>query len=444
MHAQSEPISLAEFPRAILHIDGDCFFASCEIALNPKLKGLPVITGKERGIASSMNYEAKAMGVTRGMRLSDIKKVCPSAIILPSDYETYSLFSIRMLDIVRRYTPAVEEYSIDECFADLTGLRRPLNLPYETMAHRIQRDLNNELGMTFSVGLAPTKVLAKAASRWKKPAGLTIIPGYSIHSYLKNLPVEKIWGVGPATAAYLNKCGVITALDLASKEKGWIKNHLTKPHFEIWEELRGNSVNQVNTQQKNDCQSISKTRTFTPASNNKEFVFSQLSKNVENACIKARRYQLFCKKFCFFLKTRQFRYYAAEVLLDRATSVPSEIIGMARKYFNEVYKTETLYRATGITLLDLSHELPSQMDLFKKSAKAEKFTRIYEQVDTLSDKFGKHTVFLGSSMDAMASHQHEGDRGDAASRKKTLFNGETKRQRLGIPFLRSVKRSFPG
>lgn len=429
-------ICLAEFPRAILHIDGDCFFASCEIALNPRLKGLPVVTGKERGIASSMSYEAKAAGVTRGMRLSDIKKICPKAVILPSDYETYSLFSVRMFDIVRRYTPIVEEYSIDECFADLTGLQRPLNMDYAAMAERIKHDLDTELGMTFSAGLAPTKVLAKVGSKWKKPSGLTIIPGHNIHLYLAKLNVEKIWGVGPATAAYLNKCGVNTAYDFASKDKEWVMARLTKPHHEIWQELRGQPVYPVTTKQKDDYKSISKTRTFTPASSDRNFVFSQLSKTIENACIKARRHSLCAKKFAFFLKTRDFRYSGAEIKLDRPANVPQEIIGLAKKYFNSIYEPKTLYRATGIILLDLSRETGGQLDLFRKAIKAEKFSKIYEQVDALSKKFGKHTVFLGSSLRAMAGQQHEGSRGDIPRRAKNLFRGETQRKRIGLPMLK--------
>ena len=108
----------SSFPRAILHVDGDSFFASCEIARDPKLRGKPVVTGRERGIVSAMTYDVKARGVKRGMILSEARKLCPDAVILPSDYETYSLFSERMYEIVRRYTPTVEEYSIDECFAD--------------------------------------------------------------------------------------------------------------------------------------------------------------------------------------------------------------------------------------------------------------------------------------------------------------------------------------
>src|SRR5215217_7145108 len=197
----SQPLTLSSYPQAILHIDGDAFFASCEQAGNPKLKGKPVVTGKERGIAASMSYEAKARGVTRGMRLADIRKVCPEAVILPSDYETYSLLSKRFFAIVRRYTPDVEEYSIDECFCDLTGLRRPLRMSYLKIAERIKREFDAELGFTFSVGLAPNKVVAKIASKWQKPSGLTAIPGRELHRFLAKLPVEKVWGIGPNSTA---------------------------------------------------------------------------------------------------------------------------------------------------------------------------------------------------------------------------------------------------
>ena len=139
------------------------------------------------------------------MRLADIRKVCPEAVILPSDYETYSLLSTRFFAIVRRYTPEVEEYSIDECFADVTGLRRPLRMSYVQIAERIKHDLDTELGFTFSVGLAPNKVVAKIASKWAKPSGLTAISGRELHRYLAQLPVEHVWGIGHQTTALLQK-----------------------------------------------------------------------------------------------------------------------------------------------------------------------------------------------------------------------------------------------
>src|SRR4030066_2181969 len=108
----SQPITISSWPRAILHLDADAFFASCEQAMHPELKGKPVITGRERGIVAAASYEAKARGVKRGMRLSEVKKVCPEAALLPSDSETYTFFSLRMFEIIRRFSPDVEESSL--------------------------------------------------------------------------------------------------------------------------------------------------------------------------------------------------------------------------------------------------------------------------------------------------------------------------------------------
>src|SRR5262244_4153748 len=272
------PLTLHSFPRAVLHIDGDAFFASCEQARDLQLQGKPVVTGKERGIAASMSYEAKARGVTRGMRLCEIKRLCPDAIILPSDYETYSLLSQRLFAIVRRFTPEVEQYSIDEVFADLTGLRRPLRMSYEQMAATIKHELDTELGFTFSVGLAPNKVMAKIASKWAKPSGLTAIPGRELHRFLAKLPVEKVWGIGPNTTAFLQKHSIRAALEYAQRPEAWVKKYLSKPFFQIWQELNGQYVFELATGEHETYYTMQKVKTFTPASSDRAFVFAQLSK----------------------------------------------------------------------------------------------------------------------------------------------------------------------
>ena len=201
--------------KAIAHIDGDAFFASVEQAIKPHLKGKPVVTGKERGIIAAASYEAKALGIRRGVTLWDAKKMCPELVVLPTDYETVSLFSKRIYDIMRRYSPAVEEYAVDEGFVDLTGLRRVHHCSYETIAHRIQTDIHAELGITVSVGLANTKVLAKIASEQSKPAGFTAIPGRDIEKHLQCTAVEDIWNIGPNTAALLKNHNMHTALQFA-------------------------------------------------------------------------------------------------------------------------------------------------------------------------------------------------------------------------------------
>src|SRR3989344_2786433 len=139
------PGLVRSWPRAIIHVDCDAFFASCEQAVNPTLKGKPVVTGKERNIVAAASYEAKALGIRRGVALWDAKKMCPDLVVLPSDYETYSLFSKRMFEIMRRYTPSVEEYSIDEGFAEITGLRRVHRCSYQEIAKKVRESLISEL-----------------------------------------------------------------------------------------------------------------------------------------------------------------------------------------------------------------------------------------------------------------------------------------------------------
>lgn len=426
------------FPKAIIHIDGDSFFAAVEVAKNPKLRGKPVITGKERGIVSACTYEAKARGVKRGVKLHEALKVCPDAIILPSDYETYSLYSERMYEIVRRYTPMVEEYSIDECFADLTGMRRVNRMNYRDMAHSIKQELSVELGITFSVGLSATKVLAKVGSKWKKPDGFTPIPLNEAENYLAKLSIGNVWGIGSNTAAYLNAFGIRTALDFAHRDESWVRSKLAKPIQEIWHELNGKVIYELTTDKKTSYQSIQKTKTFTPPSRDAQFVFSQLSKNVENACIKARRWGLATDRAFFFLKTQDFKYHGVEVKLPYATNVPQDVLREVVKFFPLVFEKGKLYRASGITLAQLRPADSVQLDLFGRVEESQGLKMVFESVDSISERYGKHAVFLGSSFQAMKFGAHLGERGDTPSRTQNLFKGETARRRLAIPLLGEV------
>ena len=432
----TQPLTIRSWPQAILHLDADAFFASCEQAIHPELRGKPVITGKERGIVAAASYEAKARGVERAMRLFEAKKVCPDVIVLPSDYETYSLFSVRMFEILRRFSPDVEEYSIDEAFVDLTGLRRSFHGPYGMIAQKMQETVERELGITVSVGVSLSKVLAKLGSKHRKPHGLTIIPGRDIHRYLGDLPVGKVWGIGPNTAAFLGKFGITTALEFAQQDEGFIGKHLSKPYYEIWNELNGRSVYPVTNESKNSYQSISKTRTFTPPSQDEAFVFAQLAKNLENACIKVRRYDLAATRLVVFLRRQDFRDTGVEIKLSRPTAYPTELFEPLREGFRQVYRPRTLYRLTGVVLAGLLPEAQVQYSLFDDTAKIEKMARIYSIVDELSKKFGKHTIQHAVSLPTKIQVQHEGDRGDVPQRKTGLFKGENRRQRLGMPMLR--------
>ena len=425
--------SLYSWPRAIIHIDGDAFFTSCEEAIHPELKGKPIITGGERGIVACASYAAKGLGIKRGVPLHQAKALCPEIVILPSDYETYSLFSRRMFTIIRRFTPQVEEYSIDEAFADITGMRRALHASYETITSRIKKEIELELGIGVSVGLSITKVLAKVASKHRKPDGFTVIPGRLIARYLQDLPAEKIWGIGHATTSYLNKMGVRTALEFASLPEKTVKERFTKPGVEVWRELRGESVYPVMPEEKSTYASISKMKTFSPPTTDREYLYAHLLRNLESACIKARRYVLAPRKIIPLLKKNNFDTAGTEVKLTRPSVYPLELAPLLQELFDQLYNEKELYRATGIILLDLVPDTPVQYSLFENPVKAEKIRQLYEAADTLGGKYGKHTLHLGGSHPIEVLGK--GKRGAPTVREQTRLYGETKRKHLGLPIL---------
>lgn len=424
----TQPLTIESWPRAILHLDADAFFASCEQAVNPCLKGRPVIVGKERGIVTAVSYEAKARGVKRGMRISEAKRICPDVIIKESDYETYSLFSVRMFEIIRRFSPDVEEYSIDEAFVDLTGLRRVFHSSYQDIAEKIQKTINIELGISVSIGISITKVLSKIASSHQKPKGLTVISGKDIHIYLEKLPVQEIWGIGPNTAAYMKKLNIYTSLDFARKDESFVKKHFSKPYHEIWHELNGRSVYPVISESKSSYQSISKAKTFNKPTNDETFIFAELSRNLEEACIKARRYNLSATRLLILLKTQDFKNSGIEMRLNKPSAYPLEIFHALKEGFNLIYKPENIYRQTCIVLAGLVDASRIQYTLFDEIPKIEKISRIYNVIDKLSERFGRHTIQHGSSLPTIIENYNKKEAGD-------LIIGRNNKQRLGIPLL---------
>jgi len=387
--------------KVILHMDGDAFFVGVEVAKNPKLRGKPVVTGEERGIVSAFSYEAKALGITRGMPIYKVKKDFPGVIILPGDYASYVQYSRMMFDIVRRYADDIEEYSIDECFADLTGLEPLLKMTYKQIIERIKHEISKELDLSVSIGIAPTKVLAKVASKWVKPNGLTVINKETAKNFLAKTPIEKIWGIGPKTSDILKKKLIITAKDFTDKSIDWVRHNLSTPYEIIWQELNSVYVMEVDSKPKTAYSSIQKTLTFHPATNNKTFLLSQLSKNIEDACRKARYYKLVPRKFSIFLKTQKFEYVTSLIPLLTPTNSPETLITLAQKQFKAMHTPGILYRTTGVILQDLIGNSVIQGDLFGGTAKNSKFDLIHKQIDLLENKFGKRLVYLASTHNAL-------------------------------------------
>lgn len=408
------------FEKVILHFDGDSFFASVEQVMDYRLKGKPLVTGGERGAITSASIEAKRLGVNRGLPLKMAREICPELIVVKGDYLSYSIFAKRMYAIVREFGPVVEEYSIDECFAEITGLDQVYKKSYEEVALMIKEKLETSLGITFGVGMGPSKVLAKVASKHRKPAGFTVVNPESLTGFLQTLPVSGVWGIGPALSLSLNKIGVKTAEDLIESEEGWLQaKGMSRPVRELRLELMGYCVNSVESAHE-ARQSIIKSRTFRPASSKREFVYAQLSKNVELACSSARREGLRPREAYFYLKTQEFTYEGFNIALPLATSSPSEIMKWVNKHFDQVYKRGVLYRATGVNLKRFV-EKEIQHDLFGESETGEKHSEIFKSVDQLARRFGESTLYLGSS------HRAYGH-----------SSGESKKH-LDLPFLGVVR-----
>jgi DNA polymerase-4 len=206
--------------RAVIHVDMDAFFASVELKRRPELVGKPVIVGgggdpTKRGVVSAASYEARKYGVKSGMPLRTAFRLCPGAVFLPVDFEQYEKESLRFMEIVRSYTPIVESFGLDEAFLEVKGEdRRDAFQRALDTAREVKRRVREEIGLTCSVGIAPNKLLSKLASEMKKPDGFFVIKEKDIEKTLKDLPVRRLWGVGPETEKRLKFLGIKTIGEL--------------------------------------------------------------------------------------------------------------------------------------------------------------------------------------------------------------------------------------
>ena len=200
----------------ILHADMDAFYASVELARRPDLVGRPMwVGGSGRGVVLSASYEARAFGVRSGMSSTRARRLCPSAVVIPPDFDAYEAVSRGVFAIFRTLTEQVEAASIDEAFLDITAALRRLGGDPVLIGQRLRAQVADEQHVGCSVGIAPNKFLAKLASKQAKPDGLVQVRPDDVVSFLHPLPVEAMWGVGEATAAALHRLGLMSVSDLA-------------------------------------------------------------------------------------------------------------------------------------------------------------------------------------------------------------------------------------
>ena len=387
----------------ILHIDADAFFASCEQATKLSLRGKPVAVGKDRGVATAFSYEAKRLGVTRGMRSQDIKKQFPQVIFVDSDYQKYSIFSARMVAILRKYIPEVEKASIDECFADITGLDKLYNTTYEELIARIQNEVCVSLGFTCSIGVGPNKLIAKIGSRLEKPKGRVFYKSTAFtKSKLLGMPIGEVSGIGSQTEKKFNSIGVRTIDDFYHMRRETVSSIFGKIGLIYYDELHGEYIRRVETSHK-DQKSFSRARAFSTPTSNFDYLYAEVTQHIEVLSQRLRTSDMQGIKMVVGLKTFEKTFYSWEQTLDPSNNT-EYLLHQARELLASVVQPGVKYRATYVCFTSVK-KLDRQLDLFTKASKVS--SELGLVVDGLNKKFIATKITHLSSIVNNPGHKRE-------------------------------------
>ncbi|MEN9852145.1 MAG: hypothetical protein RI996_88 [Candidatus Parcubacteria bacterium] len=345
----------------IIHIDGDNFFASCELLRFPHLRDKPVVVGRDRGIAVAFNSAAKKLGIVRAMPIHKIQKEFPQVSILDSHFELYKTISARIVQIANRYFDTVFLYSIDEVFCSYKPNPKSINTDAEVteLARSAQTEIYRKLGITVSIGISETKVLAKLATSIQKPNGITHITAENRRDILSRIPVADIWGIGGRSADKWKMRGVYTACDLADREEGLIlREHA--PVQELYQELRGRSIMKLGQSTDDLQKSFQSTESF-PKTNERMFLFSEISRHIEILGTRMYVSGQELGSIHIYLKDEFGNYYSqsSATIQDsqdcRNTLLRIDpkmhIIDIAELLFNTIYNPKYIYKSTGVTFV---------------------------------------------------------------------------------------------
>ena len=357
--------------KVIVHIDLNQFFVRCEEIKNPTLIGKPVAVGGDgrKGIVSTCSYEARSYGIHSGMPTFQAKMLCKNLILLPGDYKFYELMSKEFISYIRRYTRKIEQMSIDECFCDFTDVFRTQNINNpELYLKKLQDGLFKTTKLKCSIGVAPTKFLAKMGSDYKKPMGITIIRKKDIKDILFPLPVKDLFGIGKKTYPKIERAGYKTIGDLYYGIKNndeALSNFFGSYKQDLIDELEGNSSDVVSTGP-SDPKSMGMTRTLDFDSNDKFYIRNFLANLINNILDDFSGSGRLCKTIQITYKNANhdegFQTTTVSKSFDNYTDSREEIYREGIKLFEKTYKGEEI-RLIGFTLKNLKdkHDVAVQM-----------------------------------------------------------------------------------
>ena len=369
---------------SVIHADMDAFFAAVEIREKPDLKGKAVIIGGKslgnRGVVSTASYKAREFGVHSAMPIAQAKKLCPDGIYLPARHKLYKQVSKEVFFILDKYTPLIEKISIDEAFLDIKGCQRLYGSPLE-IAKTIKKDVKETTGLTISIGLSVNKFLAKLASDFEKPDGLTIIKAEDIRNTMAGLDIKKIWGIGDSFSKKLNELGIEKVKDIWPYSLKELKKRFGKAGVKIYYLSRG--IDNRVVESKSEIKSISHEETFADNIEDSEKLLAYLFKMSEK--VSFRLHSNSVSGNTVFIKVR----YADFKTLNRQKSFKFSIDSTKNIYqiAQELIQKDNLFdkpvRLLGIGVSNLDDSQKKQLNLF-----ADENDNLDNTIDDIKRKFG--------------------------------------------------------
>ncbi len=341
--------------RVLFHIDLNAFFASAEELRHPELSQEPIAIGSlsSRGVLSTANYKAREFGIHSAMPVTMALKICPQLKIIPGDYEYYRSLSKSFFDYLRTYSGMLEILSIDECFLDVTEVIRKYSRPLD-LAVEIQQGVYEKLGLKCSIGVAPTRFLAKMASDMHKPMGITVLRKSEIERKLLPLPVSDMMGIGKKTLPRLEELGIRTIGDLAAEEnRSKVMPLLGKNYWPMMEQIRGRSSDQLSFS--STRKSISHAETFSRDLYTIEELSEQISRIARALSFRMQKASKKGKQLSLTLRDRDFHNQVRSIGLQGYTNQFEPIFEAARALLIENYEPVG-YRLLGITIGSLMDE----------------------------------------------------------------------------------------
>jgi DNA polymerase V len=396
---------ITDWPNAVAHIDADAFYASCERVRRPELVEKPVcVLSNHEAMVIAKTYDAKRRGITTGMPVWEARKLLPEAEYLPADFGYYGLMSDKLFAILRRYSPEVEVYSIDEGFMGLGGLRTLWRKGFRDIADDLRATVCQELGVTVSVGVSVTKTLAKIASDVHKPNSTTVVPGRKITEFLGTLQVQVIPGIGANRAALLHKFRIVTAKELAQASETLIRRLLGKTGTDLRLELRGVPVFPLELVPKLP-KSIARTASLGEVTQSREMLIAHLLHHTTRLAVELITKRYAASRLSVFLQLNSFEDLGIEVRLGYPTSNYFTLAKAARLAFDALYHPGASYRACGVILTSISSTfLGETQDLFGVMARDARQGQLFETVDAINRKYGTGTLRI---LSALAPERHE-------------------------------------